>query len=375
MIYLDHNASSLLDPRVRDAFLRGLEEGWANPSSLHAPGRRSRALVEEARERVAALLGVAPGQVTFTSSGTEALNQALETVCCGPDPVPVVASAVEHPAVRGKLDQLQEQGRAQVREAPVDGDARLRLEAFAELLPGARLAALVAAQNEVGTVQPVEEAGAACAVARVPLLLDATQAVGRLDRDWGALPWDYLVLSGHKLRAPRGAAALVHRRLAPTPLPLVLGGGQERGRRAGTEAVASIVALGEACRLAAAGELFDPPGLRARREAFEAELLARVKGLTVLARGVERLPQTTAVCVPSRTSEALLAGLDLRGVCASSGSACSSGAALPSHVLAAMGVPAALARGRLRFSFGPETTSAQLSAAATALAEVCAAAS
>lgn len=366
MIYLDHNATNLVDPRLRAAYLRGLEEGWANPSSPHGPGRRARALVEESRERVAAVCGVSPAQVTFCASGSEALNQALLTTAPVGAAARVVVSAVEHPAV---LTPLAGRAELDLVRAPVDADARLDLEAFrAAVTPGSAMAAVIAAQNEVGTLQPLPEAGAVCAAAGVPLLVDAVQALGRVGWDWPALPWDYLVLSGHKLRAPRGAAALVHRGRATVPRPLILGGGQELGRRAGTEHVAAIVALGEACRLLARGELLDPAALLARREAFEAALLERLPGAEVLAHRAARLPQTTLLVVPGADAEALLAALDLAGVAASTGSACSSGALSRSHVLEAMGLPPERARGRLRLSFGPETGADELSRAADAVA-------
>lgn len=327
-------------------------------------------MVEEARERVAALAGVAPGQVTFCASGSEALNQALHTASPPGGRARIVASAVEHPAVLQPLRALVAAGRAELDLCPVDSDGRLDLGAWtARMRPGVALAALIAAQNEVGTLQPVRAAGAACAAAGVPLLLDAVQAVGRLAWDWPGLPWDYLVLSGHKLRAPRGAAALLHRGRAAEPRPLILGGGQELGRRAGTEHVAAIVALGAACDLLRRGELFDPVALLARRERFEAALRAALPGAEVAGARAERLPQTTLLLLPGCDAEALLVALDLLGVAASTGSACSSGALQPSHVLEAMGIAPDRARGRLRLSFGPETSDEELLRAAEAVAE------
>jgi cysteine desulfurase len=377
-IYLDHNATNPPDPRLTEVYLKALREGWGNPSSLHAEGRRARALVEEARERVAAACGVPPGQVTFTASGTEALNQALHSVCPASaqvgsaGPARVLASSVEHPAVVEALAGLAEAGRAAPEEIPVDGSGRVEVAGLEGLLQApAALVAVMAAQNEVGTLQPLEPLGAACAAAEVPLLVDAVQAFGRLARDWSATPWDYMVLSGHKLRAPRGSAALVHRGRAPEPQPLVRGGGQELGRRAGTEDVAAISALGAAVELAAQGALFDGPALLAKRQAFEAELRAAIPGLEVVASEVERLPQTTALLIPGGDAEALLVGLDLAGVEASSGSACSSGAMVAPRVLARMGVSPERAQGRLRFSFGPETTSEDLSRAVAALKKLC----
>lgn len=374
-VYLDHNATNPPDPRLTEVYLRALREGWGNPSSLHAEGRRARALVEEARERVAAACGVPPAQVTFTASGTEALNQALHSVCPtqggSEAPARILLSGVEHPAVAEGLQGLVEVGRAAAEEIPVDACGRVELAALASLLEmPAALVAVMAAQNEVGTLQPLDAVGQACAAAEAPLLVDAVQAFGRLRRDWSATPWDNLVLSGHKLRAPRGSAALVHRGRAPEPKPLVRGGGQELGRRAGTEDVAAISALGAAVELAARGELCDPDALRAQRDAFEAELRAAIPGLEVVAQAAERLPQTTALLIPGGDAEALLVGLDLAGVDASSGSACSSGAMVAPRVLDRMGVSPERARGRLRFSFGPETTPEELSRAVAALKKV-----
>lgn len=378
-IYLDHNATNPPDPRLLEVYLRALREGWGNPSSLHAEGRRARALLEGAREQVAAACGVKPGQVTFTASGSEALNQALHSVCPSRgEPARILASAVEHQAVGRALVGLEAAGRARTSALPVDSCGRVELaalgEALAEGAEGAgvqpALVAVMAAQNEVGTLQPLDEVGARCAAREVPLLVDAVQAFGRVRRDWGAAPWDYLVVSGHKLRAPRGAAALVHRGRAPEPRPLVLGGGQELGRRAGTEDVAAICALGAAAELAASGALCDPTELAARRDAFEAALKAAIPGLVVVAEGAPRLPQTTAVLIPGRDAEALLVGLDLAGVQASSGSACSSGAMSAPHVLLCLGYSADEVRGRLRFSFGPETSAAELSQAVEVLARL-----
>lgn len=367
MIYLDHNATNLVDPRVRAAYERALDEAWANPSSPHAPGRHARKLLEAAREQVAELAGVAPGQVTFTASGSEALNQALRTLLL--PGARAVASAVEHSAVLRALEALEAEGEVQVSLAPVDGRGRVDLAALPDLLtPPPAVLCVQAAQNEVGSLQPVVEVGALAAAREVPLLLDGSQAVGRVPWRWGELPWDYLVISGHKLRAPRGAAALVHRGRAPEPQPLIVGGPQERGRRAGTEPVAPIVALGEACRLAAAGELFDAAALAAERDWFEGALLAAIPDGVVLGQDVPRLPNTTLFAVPGARSEALLAQLDLAGISASAGSACGSGALERSYVLDAMGVSEALAQGRVRFSLGPETLRAELARAVEVLA-------
>jgi cysteine desulfurase len=367
VVYLDWNAANPPHPRAVAAAERALRAAWANPSSPHAEGRAARALVEEARESVARAAGAAPGEVVFASSGTEALNAAVHGVVAAArragDPRPhVVASAVEHKAVLEPLEALARAGEAEVELAPVDARGRLDLAAFERLLrPGrTRLACVIAAQNETGTVQPIDAAASVASGAGARLLVDAAQAFGRLERAW---PFDLVAISGHKVRAVRGAAALVVRRGTALE-PLLRGGGQELGRRAGSEDVAAIAALGEACRLER------DPRLLERRGRFEEALLRAVPELVVIAREAERLPQTVAVLVPGESAETLLAGLDLAGVRASSGSACSSGALEPSHVLRAMRVDDRLARSMVRFSFGPDTTDVELASAAAALGEV-----
>ncbi|HZV03036.1 MAG TPA: cysteine desulfurase family protein [Planctomycetota bacterium] len=360
-IYLDWNAATPPDPRVLEAYERALRDGWANPSSPHAAGRAVRALVEDARDEVARLAGVEPASVTFVSSGTEALNLVARGVPTRG--AHVLASAVEHKAL---LEPLEDAGVA-LEKIPVDAEGRVSADIIKRnRRPDTALVCVLAAQNETGVLQPIDELHAT--TKGVPLLVDAAQAVGRIERDWSR-GWDYLVLSAHKMRAPRGAAALIRRKGVAPPRPLLRGGGQELGRRAGTEDVAAIVGLGVACKIARERAALEPE-LARRRDRFEAALLAAVPGAKIAGHGAPRLPQTVALLVPGARSEDLLAALDLEGVRASAGSACSSGALEPSHVLAAMGVEPALARSVVRFSFGETTSEAELERAVTILGEV-----
>ncbi len=364
-IYLDWNAATPPEPTVLDVVANVQRELWANPSSPHADGRRARARLEEAREAVARLLGVEPGAVTFCSSGTEALNFAARGLTKKGSHV--LVSAVEHRALLEPLEALA--GEALVEKVPVDSEGRVSPEEVERRIrPGTAFVAVLAAQNETGVLQPIDALHEVTRKKGTRLLVDAAQAVGRIDRDW-TRGWDYLVLSGHKMRAPRGAAAFVRAKDAPAPRALLAGGGQELGRRAGTEDVAAIAGLGAACALVPARARLEGE-LRGRRERFERALLERVPGAKVAGASAPRLPQTTALLVPGARSEDLLAALDLEGVRASAGSACSSGALEPSHVLAAMGTPGDLARGVVRFSFGETTGEEELAQAVTILSRI-----
>lgn len=369
-IYLDWNAATPPDPRILEAVARAQRDLWANPSSPHAAGRAVRGAVEDAREQVARLLGCEPGGVTFCSSGTEALNLVASGLAPAPSPrrPHVLVSAVEHRALLEPLEARR--GELDLEVLSVDAEGRVSADDLAaRIRPDTAFVAVLAAQNETGVLQPIDALHAVTRAAGTLLVVDAAQAVGRIERDWQRAGWDYLVVSAHKMRAPRGAAALVRRKHARAPRPLLLGGGQELGHRAGTEDVSAIVGLGAACALAperAARER----DLRARRDRFASHLQRDIPFARVAGAGAERLPQTVSVLVLERRSEDLLAALDLEGVRASAGSACSSGALEPSHVLAAMGVAPELARGVLRFSFGETTTDEELEEAVRALARV-----
>jgi cysteine desulfurase len=366
-VYLDHNATTPLDPRVRDAMLPWLGERHGNPSSVHAFGRAARDAVETARGQVAALLGGEPLEVVFTASGTEANNAVLLGLGRAAGfRGRVVISAFEHPSVRAACALLEEAGMevAAVRPRP-DGVVAAQDLLAAVDAPGAdgatvptRLVALMLANNELGTLQPVAEVAAACRERGVPVLCDAVQAVGKIPLDVAALGVDYLTLGGHKFHGPPGVAALWVRGGAELP-PLLVGGAQERRRRASTENVPGVVGLGEAARLA--GEEIGARRLHlaALRDRFEAGV-ERLEGAIVHCAGAPRLPNTSHVAFPGVEGEALLIRLDLAGFAVSTGSACASGSVEPSVAMRALGVPVDEALASLRVSFGMPNTADQV---------------
>lgn len=344
-VYLDHNATAPLRPEARAAALAALEAP-SNPSSVHAEGRRARATVEAARERVAALAGADPAGVVFTSGATEAAHLALspDLRCGGRTGFErLLVSATEHAAVlRGHRFAPES-----VTVLPVGADGRLDLGALREALAaaGPAVVAVQAANNETGVLQPVAAVAGCVREWGGALVCDAVQAAGRIPCD--ALGADLLLLSGHKLGGLAGAGAVVVTGSRATLGSSVLsGGGQERGRRAGTENVAAIAAFGAA---AAASAALPSPALR---DGFEAALLASVPDAEIFGRAAPRLPNTSAFAVPGVSAERLLIALDLAGVAVSSGSACASGKVGRSHVLDAMKVKLGFTMGAIRVSFG-----------------------
>jgi cysteine desulfurase len=355
-------------PEVVEAMLPFLRDSWGNPSSPHARGRAARSAVDDARDRLAAVLGCAPRELTFTSGGTEADNLAIRGVVqrWGPDRGRhVVVSAIEHEAVLTTATILAERGDAEVTVVGCDPDGRIDPERIARAVrDDTVLVSLMLSNNEVGTVQDVDRA-ARLARTRNPRVLvhsDAVQAMGRLPIDLASLDVDLLSLSAHKCYGPKGCGALYAR--WGTHLTAQLdGGGQERGRRSGTENVAAIVGFAVAAELVER-ERPDQGARQAQlRDALESAILERTAGTRVAARGAPRLPNVSALLVDGVAAEALVAALDVAGVEVSSGSACSSGAAQPSHVLVAMGEdPRATAL--LRLSLGRDTAAGDVDAAA-----------
>jgi cysteine desulfurase len=350
-VYLDHNATTPLDPRVREAMLPWLGERWGNPSSLHRFGQAARNAVEEAREKVAGLLGARPPEVVFTASGTEASNAVL--AAAGRRAAHrghLLISAVEHPSIAAAAARAEELGMQVTRVRPAEDGVVAAEAMIAELRPDTRLVCLMLAQNELGTLQPVETVAAACRQRGIPLLCDAVQAVGKIPVNAAALAADYLVLGAHKFHGPLGAAALWARAGAELE-PLLVGGSQERRRRAGTENVPAIVGLGEAAALAASELAERRDHLTALRDRFEAGLAA-IPGAVVHCAGSPRLPNTSHVGFSGVEGEALLIRLDLAGFAVSTGSACSSGTVEPSKTLLAAGFSTPQALCSLRVSFG-----------------------
>ncbi|PYQ21611.1 MAG: cysteine desulfurase NifS, partial [Acidobacteria bacterium] len=362
-VYLDHNASTPLDPRVLEAMLPMLGEAFGNPSSLHWFGQRARAAVEEARVQAASLIGATPPEVVFTASGTEADNLALRGVAArAHEPRrKLVVTAVEHHAVLNTVRALAEEG-FRVETARVDAQGRVDLDDLrARVDDRTALLSIMLANNETGVVQPVAEAARHARERGALVHCDAVQAAGKVPVDVGALHVDLLTLSAHKIYGPKGVGLLYVRRGTPMQA-LVRGGAQERNRRAGTENVAGIVGFGAAALLAREQLEADGARLRGLRDRFETELLA-IPGANL--NGAEpRVPNTTNVSFAGTDAEGLLMALDLMGVAVSTGAACAAGGIEPSHVLRAMGLPPERVQASLRFSLGRATTEAQLARAA-----------
>jgi cysteine desulfurase len=418
-VYLDHNATTPVDPEVLDAMLPYFSGEYGNASSIHTFGQKARAAVETAREQAAALIGARPQEIVFTSGGTEADNHAIfgiagaavassskgralstnvaaisstsegsdlsadevEAISGGPGlsrdvtptaqerlqplkviPVPhIIATAIEHEAVLNTCQALEKRG-ISVTYLPVDRDGQIDLQALHDSLrehPETVLITAMHANNELGTVQPLEEIGQIAAEADVYFHTDAVQSAGKIPIDVNAFKLDLLSLSGHKLYAPKGIGALYIR--GGTRLrQLLYGGHHQRGFRPGTENVAGIVGLGKAAQIAKASLAEDAKRVAALRDTLEHTLLQCVPDSRVNGAGAQRTPNTTNITFPGIEGEALVIALDLRGLACSTGAACSSGAVEPSHVLTAIGLPAEDARASLRFSLGRHTTAADI---------------
>ncbi|HET7084980.1 MAG TPA: cysteine desulfurase family protein [Rhizomicrobium sp.] len=371
MHYLDHNATSPLRPECLSAMTHALAVG-GNPSSIHANGRTARMVMEEARQRVARLAGAKPEQVIFTSGATESNNLALFGAVEGslaqePRITRIFVSAIEHSSVLATADRLAERFPwVRVERLAVTQDGVIDLEGLRVALregKGRALVAVMAANNETGVVQPIAEVSKLTREAGALLLVDAVPAAGKIALDFSHC--DYMTLSAHKIGGPQGAGALVARETAPLQ-PQLVGGGQQKGMRAGTENLSGIAGFG-----AAAHSLEDGEGERARithlRDHFEAALKQAIPETVIFGVTQTRLCSTSCFAIPGLTAETALIGLDLDGVMMSSGSTCSSGKIAISHVLAAMGVEQKLAAGALRASFGWSSTMENVSAAVETL--------
>jgi cysteine desulfurase len=363
-VYLDWNATAPMRREAREALCDALALA-GNPSSVHAEGRAARSLIERARAQVAALVGAKPADVFFTSGGTEAnmlaLTPAIETAGEKRPRERLLMSAIEHSSVRAGGRFPAEA----IADIAVDADGRVNLATLAQVVAEAPrpLVSIMLANNETGVVQPVTEAAAIVHAAGGLLLVDAVQAVGRVPCDIGTLSADLLTLSAHKIGGPKGVGALVRGSEAiHFPDPLIRGGGQERGMRAGTENVAGIAAFGAAAAAVRQQAAADAAHVVALRNELEGGLRAISPNAVIFGAGagVERLPNTTLFAVEGMKAETAVIAFDLEGVAVSSGAACSSGKVQPSHVLAAMGVSPALVRGAVRVSLGWTTTKADI---------------
>jgi cysteine desulfurase len=369
MIYLDHNATTPLDARVRDAMLPYLQAPYANASSQHRYGRAARDAIETARAQVAVLVGADPGEVIFTSGGTEANNLAVKGIAAASAPGRLLYSGIEHPCVLEPMQALAGRGWA-VETVAVDAEGRVDVAAFERQLHGGdvRLVSCMVANNETGVVQDTARLAALARAAGAVFHADAVQAAGKIAVSFPGSGAQLMSLSSHKIYGPKGAGALIaDRGLALEPL--LHGGGQEKGLRGGTENVAAIAGFGVAAELARAELAARSAHAQRLRDRLEA-LVRRLPGVRIFSGQAPRLPNTVQFAVPGVHSATLLGLLDKKGFAVSSGSACASGTNEPSHVLLAMGVPAELALCAIRVSFGKDNSEADVDRFAATLADL-----
>jgi len=362
-VYLDHAATTPVRPEVLEAMLPFFQTAWGNPSSAHRMGRSAKAGLEQAKRETAEALGVEPNQVIFTSGGTEADNLAiigagLAAQAAGRS-MHVVTTAIEHKAALAAAHAVKRLGGRET-ILPVDRRCLLDLAALdAVLAERPALVSIMWVNNEIGVVQPMAEIGARCSAAGVPLHSDAVQAFGKLPIDLAAVGCQLLSISGHKIGAPKGIGALIVRDRKIIEA-ILHGGGQQFGIRPGTENVAGAVALGRAALLASRELDGHAKRMLMLRDTLEQRLRDAVPDLYINGHDAPRAPHVLSVSIPGAEAEALLMHLDLAGICVSGGSACSTGAVEPSHVLTAMGIDPTLSLTTLRFSLGHETTAADI---------------
>ena len=359
-IYLDNNATTQVASEVLEEMLPYFHDLYGNPSSAHSFGGQVGRRLREAREKVAQLLGAAPEEIVFTSCGSESDNavirSALETQ---PDKRHIVTSRVEHPAIKSLCEHLTNQG-YRVSEIPVDGEGRLDMDRYIEsLTPDTAIASLMWGNNETGVIFPVEKAAELAHERGIPFHSDAVQVAGKIPIDMKNNVIDMLSLSGHKLHAPKGVGILYLRKGVKFS-PFIIGGHQEMGRRGGTENTASIIGLGKACELAAEHLEEENTRVRQLRDKLESKMAERVPNIRINGGRSERLPNTASISFEFVEGEAILLHMDEFGICASSGSACTSGSLQPSHVLRAMGVPFTMAHGSIRFSLSVYNTEEEI---------------
>ncbi len=359
-IYLDNNATTKVDEAVFEEMRPYFCELYGNPSSMHFFGGQVQSKVNEARNRVADLLGASPDEIIFTACGTESDNAAIRSALdVFPDRRHVITSRVEHPAVLTQCRNLRQKG-YRVTEIGVDGAGRLDMEELKGAVDDdTAIVSLMWANNETGVIFPVEEAAGIAKAKGALFHSDAVQAIGKIPINMAASGIDMLSLSGHKLHAPKGIGVLYLRKGTPFR-PLLVGGHQEKSRRAGTENAAAIIALGKACELAGLHMVAENTTVKAQRDLLQDTLMRAIPHARINGGGAERLPNTTSIAFEYVEGEAILLLLSEFGICASSGSACTSGSLEPSHVLRAMGVPFTCAHGSIRFSLSRYTTDAEI---------------
>jgi cysteine desulfurase len=355
-IYLDNNATTKIAPEVFNEMTPYLTDLYGNPSSMHTFGGSISNKIEEARERVAALIGAEPDEIIFTSCGTESDNTALmSAVESRPQKRHIITTRVEHPAVFNFAKHLARKG-FRITFLPVDSSGRFDMDAFSKAIDDdLAVVSVMYANNESGVIFPIEKIGEILKERKIIFHTDAVQAIGKLPIDVKKLSVDMLSLSGHKLHAPKGVGALYVRR-GTRFYPYIIGGHQENGRRAGTENIASIIGLGKACELAAKNIDKEIIYLNTLRDKLERSLMELCPDTRVNGDRENRLPNTTNISFEYVEGEAILLRLNEYGICASSGSACTSGSLEPSRVLRAMGVPFTAIHGSIRFSLSRYNT-------------------
>jgi len=355
-IYLDNNATSQVAPEVLEEMLPYFSEFYGNPSSMHHFGGQVGSKLDEARQRVADALGCEPGEIIFNACGTEGDNTAIYSALeANPDKRHIITTRVEHPAVLNVAQHYEKKG-YDVTYLGVDEYGRLDLEELkASLRPDTALVSVMFANNETGNIYPIQEIAEIVKANGSLMHTDAVQAIGKVDIDLKKIPVDFLVLSGHKVHAPKGIGVLFVRRGTPFR-PFMLGGHQERGRRAGTENAASIIGLGKALQIAKDNIELENTRVKALRDKLANGLLESIPDSRLNGDPENRLPNTANISFKYVEGEAILLLMDRLGICASSGSACTSGSLEPSHVLRALGVPFTFAHGSIRFSLSRYTT-------------------
>jgi len=360
VIYVDNNATTQVAPEVLEEMLPYFNEYYGNPSSMHTFGGMVEQKIVEARERLAGLLGASPDEIIFTSCGTESDSTAIRAaILSNPSKKHIVTSRVEHPAIKNLYEYLSKNG-YRVTFVPVDRKGRLDLDyLYKNLDEDTAIVSIMWANNESGVIFPIEDIGGVLKEKGIVFHTDAVQAVGKIPMDLKNTAVDMLSLSGHKLHGPKGVGALYVRK-GTKYSPFLIGGHQEKGRRGGTENVASIIGLGKASELAAANLPKKNIRVKRLRDKLETELLNRIPNSIVNGDRENRLPNTTSIAFEYVEGESILLLMDEYGICASSGSACTSGSLEPSHVLRAMGVPFTAAHGSIRFSLSTYNTEEEI---------------
>ncbi|MBU2498573.1 MAG: cysteine desulfurase NifS [Proteobacteria bacterium] len=359
-IYLDNNATTQVAPEVLEEILPYFHDLYGNPSSAHSFGGQVGKKIRESREQVAAFLGAEPEEIIFTSCGSESDNTAvMSALATQGGKRHVVTSRVEHPAIKSLGAHLANRG-YRVTEIPVSGDGHLDMDRYEKsLTPDTAIVSLMWANNETGVLFPVEKAAILARQRGLLFHTDAVQVVGKMPVDMKKSPIDMLSLSGHKIHAPKGIGVLYVRRGTKFS-PFLIGGHQERGRRGGTENTAGIIGMGKTCELAALRMEDENTRVKGLRDKLEEGILSKVPSCRVNGDRLNRIPNTTNISFESVEGEAILLMMDEFGICASSGSACTSGSLQPSHVLRAMGVPFTMAHGSIRFSLSVYNTEEEI---------------